>query len=559
MTRTSPRAAPTVVPLENLFVQALVRAGTCAQHAKHISTRHKAELPSSQDPATPRENPGQEIGKSNKEEFPHKIQSRRPFRRRLKQFAERELKALVDYYGIEFDTRPEDEPKDDGMLVWNVGDDHVQWPLRDEADAAHIKRLKKLLENEETPHEDVFDTYKKLPSPGVVYLGLGTIRALLHHLSVVERPTIIAMQRFLSVLEDMKTAHIHIVSTEWTTAIHLAGHAMGQVSMDDLQSALRIWMDMEQRAGVKGGFVTLNVLFHIAVRAGKFTLAESFMKEMQARQVPMHRHHRVSLIYYYGVLQDGDAVRRTYQELVAAGDIVDTAVMNAVIAALIRAGEPSAAEHVFERMKRLHAAKLKPAPGHKFFTRTWRDRRALALHFTHEARRLNKTGEHDKLKELQDYAPIAPDSRTYALLIRYQSSTAGNMDRVYELLQEMRYNSVPLEGTIFIVIFNGFHTFGGVRYTSWTRDKLEKIWAQYLKALSEGFERTWLSTMAVSAALRAFGRCTDPDRTLKAWQDIRQMWQPNEEELENVMTLLRKLIPNRDPTGFFDENPSRRL
>lgn len=296
---------------------------------------------------------------------------------KARSFAEKELTALVDYYGIELDTRPEtdDDVQDDGNLVWNVGDTHEPWPLREKADAAHIDRLEQLLGDEEAPHDDVFATYQKLQSPGVVYLRTDTIRALLHHLSIVQRPSPMAMQRFLSILDDMKTAHIHIIRAEWTSAIHLAGRAMGTVSADDLQSALHIWRDMEHRAGVRAGFVTLNVLFNISVKAGKFALADTFIKEMHARKLQMHRHYRVSLLYYYGVLQDGNAVRKTYQELVAAGDIVDTAVMNAVIAALIRAGEPSAAEHVFERMKRLHAAKAAPAPGHKFFNRTWRDRR----------------------------------------------------------------------------------------------------------------------------------------------------------------------------------------
>ncbi|KAF1849753.1 uncharacterized protein K460DRAFT_360601, partial [Cucurbitaria berberidis CBS 394.84] len=339
------------------------------------------------------------------------------------------------------------------------------------------------------------------------------------------------MQRFLSILDDMKTAHIHIIRSEWTSAIHFAGRAMGNVSADNLQSALYIWRDMEHRAGIKGGFVTLNVLFNVAVQAGKYTLAETLMKEMQARKLELHRYFRVSLIYYYGVLQNGDAVRKTYQELVTAGEIVDTVVMNAVIASLIRAGEPEAAEHVFERMKRLNAERAAPAPGHRFFMRHWRDRRLLAQHLTYEARRLNKLGDEEELKKLQDFAPIAPDSRTYALLIRHQATTAGNIDRVDELLREMRYNSIPLEGTIFIVIFHGFNSFGGVRYTSWTPDKLEKIWTQYLKALNNKLERTWLSSLSIIAALKAFSRCTDAERTLKAWQEIRKLWQPNEEEL----------------------------
>lgn len=507
-----PRLTQSGEHVESFFIQALVRAGTCPAHAKLIST----------------------LG---------------PLRN-VKQFAKSELEALVDYYGIEVAAPPEEDLPDDGSLVWNVGDDHEPWPLRERKDGAHLRRLEKLLEDDESSNGHVFETYKKLPSPGVVYLRLDTIRALLHHLSIVERPSPVAMQRYLSLLDDMKSAHIHIIRSEWTSAIHLTGRAMGNVSVDDLQSALHLWRDMERRAGVKGGFVTLNVLFDISVKAGKYQLAETFLEELQKRKLPLHRHFRVSKIYYYGLLRNGNAVRDTYQQLVKAGEVVDTVVLNAVIAALIRSGEPTAAEHVFERMKKLHASKTLPAPGHKFFNRTWRDRRALGLHLTHEARLYRKVNDEKALKELQEYAPIAPDSRTYALLIRHQSATAGDIDRVQDLMQEMRYNSVPLEGTVFITIFHGFGHFGGVRYSSWTRDKLEKIWTQYLKALQEGLERTWISVMAVIAALKAFAKCTDPDRTLRAWEEIRKLWQPTEQELENVLKSLRKLVPQGD--GFFD-------
>ncbi|KAJ4352657.1 hypothetical protein N0V95_004041 [Ascochyta clinopodiicola] len=477
---------------------------------------------------------------------------------RAGQFAKKELKAMVDYYGIKIDTRPEDDNTidDESLLIWNVGDNHEPWPVRNATDYFHIRRLNKLLLDDESPHQDVFDTYKKLPSPGVVYLNTDTIRSLLHHLSIVQRPSPTAMQRFMSILDDMKTAHIHINRSEWTTAIYFAGRCMGRVSADEVHSALSVWRDMEHRAGVKGGFVTLNVLFDVAVKAGKYSLAETFLKELRARKLKLHRHFRVSLLYYHGVLQNGNAIRQTYKELVEAGDIVDTAVMNAVIAALFRAGEPAAAEHVFERMKKLHAARVLPAPGHRFYTNNWRDRRAVGLHFTHQARCLKRPGNEAEWKELQDYAPIAPDSRTYSLLIRHHATLTGNIDRVNELLQEMKYNSVSIEGTTFIVMFQGFASFGGVRYSSWTADKLERVWAQFLVAAAENPERTWLSSMAVIAALKAFKRCTDADRTLAAWEEIRPAWHPNEEELESVLQELRRVDVR---SGFFSKNVRGRV
>ncbi|KAF2035624.1 hypothetical protein EK21DRAFT_54523 [Setomelanomma holmii] len=547
--KSAPRLAKSLDDAESILIDALVRAGSCREHARLNSSLHRAGKHAISRDKTRRQSTWR---RPNQKIFTPDIEHKQsgPLRG-VRQFAKKELEALVDYYGIELDTRPEEDVQDTGSLVWNVGDTHEPWPLRDKGDAVHIRRLEKLLNDDEVSHDDLFDTYKELPSPGVVFLRTEMIRGLLHQLSIVERPSPLAMQRFLAILDDMKNAHIHITRTEWTSAIYLTGRAMGQVTEGDLQSAMYIWRDMERRAGVKGGYVTLNVLFDLAIRAGKYTIAESFFKELQARKLTPHRHFRVSLIYYYGILGNGEGVRKTYQELVNAGDIVDTVVMNAVIAALIRAGEPSAAEQVFERMKRLHASKSAPAPGHKFFSRTWRNRRLLGLHLTHEARRLNNSKDTEGLKNLQDYAPIAPDARTYALLIRHQAKTAGNIDRVYDLLKEMRSNSIPLEGTIFIAIFHGFHNFGGMRYSSWTRDKLEKTWMQFLKALQDSLERTWISVMAVISALKAFAKCTDPERTVRAWEEIRRIWEPSEDELESVLKFLRKIVPQRGGEGFF--------
>jgi pentatricopeptide repeat protein len=465
----------------------------------------------------------------------------------VRRFAEKELKALVDYYGINLKTGPEPELVDDGPLVWNVGDDHEPWPVENDVYKTHIETIMNLLKDERSSHEDIFEQYKRLPAPGVVYLNTRTIRALLHHLSIVERTDQASMQRFLSILDDMKNAHIHITLSEWTSAIRFAGRCMGKVTSDEVQSALYIWRDMEKRAGVIGGSVTLNVLFDVAVKAGKYTLAETFLKEMQARKLKFHRHFRVSLLYYYGVLQNGDGVRKTYQDLVSSGDVVDTVVMNSVIAALFRAGEPSAAEHVFERMKRLHAtrAKTRSSP------RNWRERRLEGLHLTYEGRKLHELGESQLQAEFQDQAPIAPDSRTYGLMIRHYASTAGNIDRVQDLLREMQYNHIPIDGTIFIVILYGFSSFGGVRYTSWTRDKLENFWGQYIRSVEEEVQRTWFSAMSVIVALKAFNKCTDAERTLQAWQEVRQVWHPNEEETQQVLSALRKLIPQQT---FFNRN-----
>ncbi|KAF2692132.1 hypothetical protein K458DRAFT_381958 [Lentithecium fluviatile CBS 122367] len=533
--------------MDGFFIQALARAGSCPEHAKQIYTLRNVNSNATSYHKTRRK---AALQYQERREFKSTKAERRGPLKRAKQFAKKELQALVEYYGIELAAESQEDIADEGSLVWNVGDDHEPWPSNDTQVISATKIIEELLQNEESPHEAIHEAYKLLPFPGVVYLSSKTIHAMLHHFSVLERPTAVAMHRFLAILDDMKKAHIHTSRSEWSTAIHLVGRFYGKVSSEEVQSALRVWRDMERRAGVKGDVVTFNILFDVAVKAGKYTLAETFLKEMKARKLKLHRHFRVSLIYYYGVQGDGNAVRKIYHEMVEIGDIIDTVVMNAVIAALIRAGEPSAAEHVFERMKRLHAAKgVRFSAPKGFNTLTWRGRRALGIHLTHEAPRLTKLGELDKRKELQETAPIAPNSRTYSLLIRHHARVVGNIDRVNDLLREMGYNGVALEGSIFVVIFHGFNTFGGVRYSSWTPDKLEQTWSEYLKAVEKGLDRTWFSTMAVVSALKAFKKCMDSERTLRAWDEVRRVWEPSMAEEEAVLRILGKLVPQR---GFFD-------
>ncbi|KAF9738551.1 hypothetical protein PMIN03_003527 [Paraphaeosphaeria minitans] len=537
------------------FTQASSRTPSCPEHAKQISTQRDG-LPL----VTPHY---KQRRKSVDATVKREYASERPFKkgpfRIAKTFAEKELKALVDYYGIDTQPAPGEDAdiSDDGSLVWNVGDDHQQWPPKLPMDGRLVEKLNALVERDEPSHDDIWDAYCRLSEPRIVYLPRKTIHAMLHHLSIVERPGLDSMQRYLSILDDMKDAHIHIKRNEWTAATHFAGRYRGIVSADDLQSSLYLWRDMEQRANLKGSTVTFNVLFDIAVKAGKFTLAELFLKEMKARNLKFHRHFRVSLIYYHGVMQNGSGIRRVYQDMVEQRDIVDVVVMNAVIAALIRAGEPSAAEHVFERIKRLAAAASNGSPSYTIpggptiikADRSWRGHRKLGLQLTYNGRNLAREQDPQGSKDLQDWAPIAPNSHTYSLLIRHEATSTGNIDRVNELLREMGYNGVPLEGSIFVVVFHGFAQFGGVRYSSWTRAKLEQTWTEYLQAIDDRLDRTWISTTSVIAALKAFRKCADVERTLEVWKEIKEIWLPSAEEKENVHTVLKKLVRSK---GFFD-------
>jgi pentatricopeptide repeat protein len=543
--------------MDNIFIQALVQAGSCKKHAKHISTFNQIIPLASKHHKARRRSAVSDGRRENQSASPKS----RPFKplKKLSELAKSELKALVDYYGSDILTADPDKkfeiPDDENAKIWNVQDEHRAQPVPEPKYKQLIVQLEDMLQDERTPPDDIFELYKLLPFPGVVYLNMGTIRDMLHHLSVVEVKDERSMQRYLSVLDDMKIANIHISSGEWTSAIAFAGQFMRKISADEVESALHIWKEMEQKAGIKGTHVTFHVLFYVALRAEKYSLAEMFLKEMETRKLSFHRHFRTSVIYYWGVRQNGNKVREAYQDLVQAGDIVDTVVMNAVIAALIRAGEPAAAEHVFHRMKRLYAEKTRPNTQ----PTDWREARKLGLRLTKAGQRYRLYGETDHRSELQDLASIAPDSRTYSLIIRHYAVGAGNIDRVLELLSEMKSNNIPLHGSIFVVLFQGFASFGGVRYSSWTLYHLERFWAQYLELvqfqmmrsqLGPGNQlddelRLYFSPTAVIAALRAFKKVGSPERTIRAWQEVRRVWEPTREEVDEVVMALNRLVPDR--------------
>ena len=174
------------------------------------------------------------------------------------------------------------------------------------------------------------------------------------HLGIVERKDEHSMLRYLSVVDDMKSTAIPLTTGEWTSAISFASRYVARSTEVEVESALHMWREMEHIAGVKGTDGTFNVLFDVACKAGKFTLAEMIYKEMHARGFEFNRFHHVSQIHYYGLKGDGDGARAAYKTLVEAGEIVDTVVLNAMISALITAHEPNAAENIYERMKKIH-------------------------------------------------------------------------------------------------------------------------------------------------------------------------------------------------------------
>ncbi|KAI9862061.1 MAG: hypothetical protein M1830_006186, partial [Pleopsidium flavum] len=485
--RSDPHRGTRSQQMENLFINALVRAGSCKSHAFQFSTASSSSMcPKTFHRARRR---AARIGaKDGRDLHVHatalqRAQSSAP----QVEVTRDDYMNLVDYYqepynavvplppqlpATEHVVLPVDEGNDTPS---SVADD--AWPALNEEDTFAIESLISAINDETSPHETIYERYEALPLPRIPYLSKDVIRKLLHRLSVVERKTEPSMIRFLSVIDDVKAAGVPLTSGEWSSAIAFAGRCFVKISAAEVESALHIWREMEHEAGVQGTHVTFNILFDIAAKAGKYVLAQMILKEMEKRKLLLSRFAHVGIIYYHGLRGDGDGVRKAYRDLVEAGEIVDTLVMNCVIAALALAGEAPAADQVYERMKRMHAMKS----GAKLPALDWKGSRELGKLLARAARWFKDDPE--KRQRLQSEQSMAPNLRTYKILVGHYAVRVGELDRVAVLLNEMQFLGIALHGSIFLTLLKGFSIHGGIRYTSWSKARLEGVWSSFQQAL----------------------------------------------------------------------------
>ncbi|KIW26812.1 uncharacterized protein PV07_06616 [Cladophialophora immunda] len=363
-----------------------------------------------------------------------------------------------------------------------------------------FKAFVDLLLDNHSSNAALFRAYKRLPQPGVGFLPKGTVRIFLQRMSTPWQKSEKSMIRYLSLIDDMQKANLPIARSEWASAIYLAGRSFSKVTESELNAALRLWRQMEQEAGVQAHNVTFNILFDIAVRANKYPLAQMILKEMHDRGLHLNRLGRVSVIYYHGLRGDGDAVRKAYRDFVDAGEIVDTLVLNCVMAALFNAQEPAAAEQIYERMKSLHmntrrevrsdgtiaSYRQYPGPGPELIHRKLAAnslRRVLLF----ASRLKHLLPEHHK--EAQEMMPLRPDHTTFRTMISYHANVSGNLNRITVLINEMsELFGLSLQSIHYQLLFKGFALHGATRnpHATWNLHRLNLAWEACRKDIREG-------------------------------------------------------------------------
>ena len=337
-------------------------------------------------------------------------------------------------------------------------------------------------------HWKIWVAYQNLRTPRPRYLTDQEIRTLFSHLTWSEfRHSQYAKDRYLELLEECAAEHVELTVNEWSSAIDFVGRAVPNGTSNEVKDAIGMWLRMEE-TGIKADHVTFNILFYTAVKAGRFALADTIYNELRTRNMELDRYFRISMIYYAGARGNGDGVRKAFNDMVNAGEIVDVTAMNCVILSLFQAGEPEAAEHVFLKMKDLHETKFGIRGPNN-----WRSQRKLAKLLNKTSQRLrSERQDHessffggsfsgdDKREAIQRASPIAPTARTYRMLLRYHTRVSGNMTRIQELLAECKELGFHTHGSVYLNLFVGFHVHGGYAFTAWKPSLLEEFWQEFL-------------------------------------------------------------------------------
>jgi pentatricopeptide repeat protein len=371
---------------------------------------------------------------------------------------------------------------------------------RDAIEFQAVERFLEAVKDPKKTNQYIFRLYRDLPSPGVAHLSKRTRGLLLRRMSQPPNRRWADARRYLAIVEDMIAAKLPLSPALWTSAIHLAGRAMGHVKKQDLVRSIGIWQQMEHLAGIESDPVVFTILFDIAIKASQFTVADRLLQEMSKRGIEFRRAGKVSKIYYYGMLRDVNGIHRAFDEFLAAGEIVDTAVLNCLMTSFIRAGKIRIAESLYERMMQAQAA-ARPAgdTGHKGVSSTHQPALASELMlYRKAAKELNRAFEMaTRIKHtlpahhraLQESIPMSPDTRTFHIFLSYHAIHSGNLQAFSKIVDDMEKTfAIPPRGMIYLLLFEGFARYGRKK-KGWTADKLRFAWRSYVRALYESRTR----------------------------------------------------------------------
>lgn len=382
-------------------------------------------------------------------------------------------------------------------------------------DEAALNDFIRCLENPDTSPEQLFQLYQELPSPQIPHLTLYNTNLFVGRMMAVPLRNELSMLQYLNVLGDKKAAGLRISRNEWNAAISFIARSSKEVTMREAKSAIQIWKESEVVAGIPSNTGSFNILLDMATRSDAPVLIEWILREMETRGVEPDRFTHTTIITMHGFRGDGEKVREAYSNFVDAGEIVDTVVLNAVMAALIRSGQPQSAEYIYDNMKRatLDPPNLQPATGPK----DWHGKRLWA-------KELKKIAKRRRIIEgymEQFTASMAPDIYTFGMFI-LQCSQKGDYDRAQVLLGEMGQFAVDIDDSISIALLKGFDWHGGKRYSSWTQEGLDAVIKQVFEESPEIIMGRTLAILILKAVAKVYN---SRNKVLEAWDIVKKRWE----------------------------------
>ena len=364
---------------------------------------------------------------------------------------------------------------------------------RDRVEIPAVKEFLTALAVETKSNQHIFKLYREMPSPGVANLSSNSCKLLLQKFSKAPKRRRIDAKRYVAILEDMIAAGIPASRPFWTSAIHMTGRCNSgnsaphkPVRRDELEAAIGVWRRMERFAGIKADEVVFEVLFDLAIKARRYTVAERLVKEMKSRGLEFSRFGKVSYISYQGALGDLDGVSKAFTEFVTSGEFVDTVVLNCLLSSLLRAGGIRTAEMLYEGM--LEARRNAQASRNDLDEQHMPNDPALATEFAayrnftkRLGRQLERSALTDEKSEyhrlLQKSLPLTPDTRTFHIMLSHYARRVGNLSGLIKTLKRMiEFYEVPPRGLVYVLLTEGFFRFGEEKKNEWSAERLHECW-----------------------------------------------------------------------------------
>lgn len=440
-------------------------------------------------------------------------------------------------------------PSDGPRLEVSERKDDVEYPQRDDVYTAkeETKRLLvklcgsislKLRHPTHRTHDSIYKLYQKLPEPRMLNLTGRWRDRLMRIMALPHKKEVDSMLRYFALIADVKHAGLTLRRAHWNYAMAFATKYAAQAGAQEMESALKLWRQMEREAYIQSNDVTFNVLFDVAAKAGNFALADMIHKEMETRGIEFNRFHHVSLIHYFGLKLDSSGMRAAYKEMVESGEMIDTAVLNCVISGFLKCGEETAAEETYQKMKDGNTA-AKNMPQKDYMTEKMLTK--VLMMFT-------KVGKsHPQLKKsLQTNVQLAPDLRTYKLFVEYYAIKAGNLGKVAQYLDEMHSMNVPIHPTVFLALLKGFYVHGGVQGSVWTTDRLRGVLSALYDARDQQARGFRIDRWLVIWALRAVRKCATKNAVVQTFDEMQERWDIPEDRHQFMHSFLENVIEDRD-------------